>query len=238
MEKHREFDQQTIKLHEDEKQEHARQIKAEIQTKTGEELNKIKSEHERELQDVKSRYECRISELQSTITQKFDIAKSLQEHGSSEVNNLIKKVGEITEKHSRDLRSLREKHEAELAEEIAAKNTLKTTLRELESKKDELEDALKLAEAKSAKSYPGECKNCDNIGKSLKEKEQAFDELKVKLHEQSKNESKLRGELAQNKQLISITKANEKLLEDHITSLEVQIDTLVADYEAKLGNVK
>jgi len=238
MEKHREFDQQTIKLHEDEKQEHARQIKAEIQKKTGEELNKIKSEHERELQDVKSRYECRISELQSTITQKFDFAKSLQEHGSSEVNNLIKKVGEITEKHSRDLRSLREKHEAELAEEIAAKNTLRTTLRELESKKDELEDALKLAEAKSAKSYPGECKNCDNIGKSLKEKEQAFDELKVKLHEQSKNESKLRGELAQNKQLISITKANEKLLEDHITSLEVQIDTLVADYEAKLGNVK
>ena len=236
MEKHREFDQQTIKLYEDEKQEHARQIKADIQMKTSEDLNKIKSDHDKELQDVKSRYECRISELQSTITQKFDIAKSLQEHGSSEVNNLMKKVGEITEKHSRDLRALREKYETELAEESAAKTTLKTTLRELESKNEELED--KLAEAKSAKSYPSECTNCDNVGKLLSEREKEFVELKVKLQEHSKIESTLRGELAQNKQLISITKANEKLLEDHVTSLEVQIDTLVADYEAKLGNVK
>ena len=211
------------------------QMKDKYQQKTEEELKKLRSNHEQELSDVRTRYECRIKELHSTITQRSEIAKSLQEHGSSEVSNLIKKVGEITEKHSKDLRALREKYEAELLEESSAKNSLKATLRELESKNEDLEIALKLAAAKSIQSSVSACKNCDSITKNLQEKEKAYDELKLKVHEQLNNESRLRAELAQSKQLMNITQANEKLLENHVASLEAQIDTLVADYESKLG---
>ena len=236
LEKHREFDQQTIKLYEEEKNERTKQIRNEYQQKSHSELQKIKSEHEQEIQDVRSRYECRIKELQSTIAQRSEITKSLQEHGTSEVSNLMKRVGDMTEKHSKDLRAMREKYEAELAEESSAKNALKATLRELESKNEDLNDALKAASVTSSnKSLSGGCTNCEAVTKTLKEKEQACNELKTKLQEQSKNESKLRGELAQNKQLMTITQANEKLLEDHVASLEAQIDTLVADYESKLG---
>jgi chromosome segregation ATPase len=223
LEKHREFDQQTIKLHEDDLNDRTRNIKAECQQKANDEMRKLRNDHEREIADVKSRYECRIKELQSTIAQRSEIAKSLQEHGSSEVSNLIKRVAEITEKHSKDLRAMREKYEAELAEESSAKSTLKASLRELESKNEDLEEALKSAISKGTKSTQGESKKCDDCV-----------ELKNKLQEHAKRESKLRGELAQSKQLMTITQANEKLLEEHVKQLEAQIDTLVLDYEGKL----
>lgn len=232
LEKHREFDQQTIKLYENEQKDKEQQIKSECQLKANDELRKLRSDHEKEIDDVRSRYECRIKELQSTIAQRSEITRSLQEHGSSEVSNLIKKVGEITEKHSKDLRAMREKYETELTEESNAKNSLKATLRELESKNEDLEEALKAA---SKSNELVACEKCDSISKTLQKKEEACTELKNQLHEKSKTESKLRGELAQNKQLMSITQANEKLLEDHVASLEAQIDTLVADYESKLG---
>ena len=235
LEKHREFDQQTIKLYEEEKTERAKQIRDECQQKSQAALQKIKSDHDQEIQDIRSRYECRIKELQSTIAQRSEITKSLQEHGSSEVSNLMKRVGEMTEKHSKDLRNMREKYEAELAEESTAKNALKATLRELESKNEDLNDALKATSVASTKSVPVACNNCGAITKTLEEKEQTCTELKTRLQELTKTESMLRGELAQNKQLMTITQANEKLLEDHVASLEAQIDTLVADYESKLG---
>lgn len=235
LEKHREFDQQTIKMYENEKDDRTRTIQFECQRKAEDELRRLRSDHDQEIADVKSRYEIRIKELQGTIEQRSEIAKSMQQHGSSEVSNLMKKVGEMTEKHSKDLRALREKYEVELSEESAAKNSLKVNLRALEARNEELQDALKLAESKSTKSTSGDCDKCDSIGRTLKETEQACEELKTKLQELSKNELLVRGELAQSKQLMSITQANEKLLEDHVSSLEAQIDTLVADYESKLG---
>jgi hypothetical protein len=73
--------------------------------------------------------------------------------------------------------------------------------------------------------------------KSLQENEQSLDELKTKHQDLVKSELKLRGELAQSKQLMTITQANEKLLEDHVASLEAQIEALVNDYETKLSHV-
>ena len=68
--------------------------------------------------------------------------------------------------------------------------------------------------------------NCNNS--------EEIKELKEKLQEKAKNETELRGELAQQKQVLAIVQSNEKLLEEHVASLETQIETLVSDYESKL----
>ena len=61
-----------------------------------------------------------------------------------------------------------------------------------------------------------------------------YDELAKRLEKKSNNERILRGEVAQKKQMISILESNEKHLEDHIASLEEQINKLVSDYESRL----
>jgi predicted RNase H-like nuclease (RuvC/YqgF family) len=107
---------------------------------------------------------------------------------------------------------------------------LNASLRDLEAKNKELNEALKLATTAAENSLQSNCINCDST-------QQKLDDLKTKLQDQVKTEMKLRGELAQNKQLMTITQANEKLLEEHVSSLEAQINALVNDYETKLGDV-
>ena len=54
------------------------------------------------------------------------------------------------------------------------------------------------------------------------------------IEKKTKNERALRGEMAQKKQMISILQSNEKHLEEHVASLEEQINKLVSEYESKL----
>ena len=61
-----------------------------------------------------------------------------------------------------------------------------------------------------------------------------YDEVVQKLDKKVKSERVLRGELAQKKQMIGILESNEKHMEEHIASLEEQINKLVEDYEARL----
>ena len=61
-----------------------------------------------------------------------------------------------------------------------------------------------------------------------------YDEVVQTLNKKVKSERVLRGELAQKKQMIGILESNEKHMEEHIASLEEQINKLVEDYEARL----
>ena len=61
-----------------------------------------------------------------------------------------------------------------------------------------------------------------------------YDDLQKMLKKKMNSEKKLRGELAQKKQMIAILQSNEKALEEHIASLEEQINKLVNSYESKL----
>jgi chromosome segregation ATPase len=190
-------------------------VKMECQSKMKDEIKRLTDSHSREMGGMKARYEAQIKDLESNM----NVTRSLQEQGSTEVGNLIKKLGEATERHSKDLRATRERYEAEISE-------LKVANRQLES-----------AAEKYAVSLPITCDKCNSMQKSLQENEQSLDELKTKHQDLVKSELKLRGELAQSKQLMTITQANEKLLEDHVASLEAQIEALVNDYETKLSHV-
>ena len=55
-----------------------------------------------------------------------------------------------------------------------------------------------------------------------------------KLEKYKKNEKVLRMELAQLRSELARKNSKEKHLEDHVTSLEEQVNKLVADYESKL----
>ena len=59
-------------------------------------------------------------------------------------------------------------------------------------------------------------------------------QLKDELMQKTKAEIELRGELAHKKQQMIISESNEKHLEEHVASLESQIDKLISDYESKL----
>ena len=61
-----------------------------------------------------------------------------------------------------------------------------------------------------------------------------YQELVKRLEKKIHNEKKLKGDLAAKKQMISMLETNEKHMEEHITQLEKQINTLVNEYEAKL----
>ena len=68
----------------------------------------------------------------------------------------------------------------------------------------------------------------------LRRKENQLNELKETLQQKTKNEIQMRGELAHKKQQMTIAESNEKHLQEHVTSLEAQIDKLISDYESKL----
>ncbi|KAL3800342.1 hypothetical protein HJC23_003638 [Cyclotella cryptica] len=242
LEKHRQSDQQTIQQYDEEKDKLVKKLKAEFQEKINAELQRLTSTHAKEMGQMKVKYEGQIKELESTMLQRSETTRALQEHGNSEVGSLIKKLGEVTDKHSKETRALREKYESEIklleasnrqlkeSFEKETKGGLHATLRDLEAKNTQLEEALTLATREAENSLRNNCSNCDSI-------QQKLDDMKTKLQDQVKFEMKLRGELAQNKQLITITQANEKLLEEHVASLEAQINALVNDYETKLGEV-
>ena len=68
----------------------------------------------------------------------------------------------------------------------------------------------------------------------LRRKESQLVELEETVQQKIKNEIQLRGELAHKKQQMTIAESNEKHLQEHVASLEAQIDELISDYEKKL----
>ena len=151
--------------------------------------------------------------------------------------------------------------ESSLGEATSKSESLRTLVKELESHidliqqdKNEEFDKIKLKEAQWAKKVE-ECEEKLELSLSrhsvlLEENERLkksiektssnvssdYDELAKRLEKKSNNERILRGEVAQKKQMISILESNEKHLEDHIASLEEQINKLVSDYESRLGS--
>jgi chromosome segregation ATPase len=68
-------------------------------------------------------------------------------------------------------------------------------------------------------------------------KESQLAELKEVLQQTKKTEIQLRGELAHKRQQVAISESNARHLQEHITSLEAQIDKLINDYESKLEDM-
>lgn len=129
-----------------------------------------------------------------------------------------------------DIEKLNQSRHMEAGERRSDESKLERQ-REVYKVKLEEEKKLTVARLGAAENENAELK--DSLAK-LNSEDTQLAGLKEALQQSKKNEIQLRGELAHKKQQIAISESNKKHLEQHIASLEVQIDNLIADYESKL----
>lgn len=184
---------------------------------------------------------------------KHDLEINLREK-SEEIKSLRQTIERLEERNN-DLEQTSD-------DRIKSGETLEISLREkseeiarLETKVDELEQTSDERLKSSETSWLKKVEECKKELTQVKEKldfsverlsklsEEKAELLKVnatlkessdKAKSAKHSERKLRGELAQKKQMISILQSNEKHLEEHVAALEDQINKLVNSYESKL----
>jgi chromosome segregation ATPase len=170
----------------------------------------------RECHDVEHKEQGnKIAELNASLQEKAAETTALQD----EIKMLQAEVDKLSQSRNEEAeeRKLYESEWARQQEEYEAK---------LEEEKQLTMNKLSAAEKENAKLK----KSLEELGR----KETQLAELKETLKQKTKNEIQLRGELAHKKQQMAISESNEKHLEEHVASLEAQIDQLISDYESKL----
>lgn len=154
----------------------------------------------------------KIARLDASLREKVAEAATLQDKIKTlqaEIENLKQTFTVEKESNEREKAKQREEYESKVAEE---KQQRVAKLRAAEEENEELKKSLE----------------------ELHRKESQLVELTDTLQQKTKNEIQLRGELAHKKQQMTIAESNEKHLQEHVASLEAQIDRLISDYEAKL----
>ena len=154
----------------------------------------------------------KIARLHATLQEKAAEATTLQDKIKAlqaEVENLSLTLTDEKESNESEWARQRQEYEIKMEEE---KQLTVAKLRAAEEGNAELEKTLE----------------------ELRRKENQLNELKETLQQKTKNEIQMRGELAHKKQQMTIAESNEKHLQEHVTSLEAQIDKLISDYESKL----
>lgn len=154
----------------------------------------------------------KIARLDASLQEKVAEATTLQDKINTlqaEVQNLNQTLIDEKESNVRENAKQREEYETKVADE---KQQSVTKLIAAEEENVELKKSLE----------------------ELHRKESQLVELKETVQQKTKNEIQLRGELAHKKQQMTIAESNEKHLQEHVASLEAQIDKLISDYEAKL----
>ena len=183
---------------------------------------------------------------------------STETTSSKDSEMFIQQLSTLREQIDHDAK-IKDSLESTLNKATSESESLRSLVKELESQLDSLQqnkneeiDNIKLSQAQWAKKVE-ECEEKlelslsrhsvlleenDRLKKSIEKTSSNvsadYDELAKRLEKKSNNERILRGEVAQKKQMISILESNEKHLEDHIASLEEQINKLVSDYESRL----
>ena len=157
------------------------------------------------LQETIKRLEAQVNKLKKDISEEASRIKSSETGWSTKARENEDELAEVKDK----LKFSSSRH-AVLQRE---KSDLAEKLSEVERENASLKSSLDQTSAAKTSEY-------DDLQKMLKKK--------------MNSEKKLRGELAQKKQLIAILQSNEKALEEHIASLEEQINKLVNSYESKL----
>ena len=154
----------------------------------------------------------KIARLHASLQEKAAEATTLQDKIKAlqaEVENLSQTLTDEKESNESEWARQRQEYEIKMEEE---KQLTVAKLRAAEEGNVELKKTLE----------------------ELRRKENQLNELKETLQQKTKNEIQMRGELAHKKQQMTIAESNEKHLQEHVTSLEAQIDKLISDYESKL----
>lgn len=157
--------------------------------------------------------------------------------------NAIKEVAKIKDGFAESLAEVKEKgsHQAELL-----KQQVKRFREQSESLTLELEERNHHKQELQKEKYAELSKENSQLSEQLRDAEREIAQLKEstehsnnedlakRLEKKVKSEKVLRVEMAQLRSEIARKNSNEKHLEDHVASLEKQINELVFEYESKL----
>ena len=213
---------------------------AEIKRLT-EELETCRSDSLLEITAAKDQYVQKLDEftqaktLEATEAQNLEMCKVLELRVALE-----KKVHEIDDlkdslKRSQEAVHKSEQKAADLASSLETKtDELAADYQSaLKKAQDEL-DICKLTKNGIADELRASQEELEKVRTNKECIDSQHSELKREYDSKSKKEKAIRGELAQKNQMLSIVQSNEKALQEHVASLESQIDRLVQDYETKL----
>ena len=174
-----------------------------------------------ELVEIKASYAALETNLQEAISES-DTLRDL-------VNVLETKIVATKEDTSKEVKQIKINADQWRKKVAACEDKLKESLTrhsKLATENNQLSEKLTRAEAVIAKLSA-------NLSESM-EQANGFEEIAKKLENSKKIEKVTRLEIAQLRSEIARKNSNEKHLEDHVASLEEQVNKLVSDYESKL----
>jgi chromosome segregation ATPase len=174
-----------------------------------------------ELVEIKASYAALETNLQEALSES-DTLRNL-------VNVLETKIDATQEDTSKEIKQMKNDADQWRKKVAACEDKLKESLTrhsKLATENNQLSEKLTRAEAVIAKLSA-------NLSESM-EQANGFEEIAKKLEKSKKIEKVTRMEIAQLRSEIARKNSNEKHLEDHVASLEEQVNKLVADYESKL----
>ena len=213
---------------------------AEIKRLT-EELETCRSDSLLEITAAKDQYVQKLDEftqaktLEATEAQNLEMCKVLELRVALE-----KKVHEIDDlkdslKRSQEAVHKSEQKAADLASSLETKtDELAGDYQSMLKKAQDELDICKLTKNGIADELRASQEELEKVRTNKECIDSQHSELKREYDSKSKKEKAIRGELAQKNQMLSIVQSNEKALQEHVASLESQIDRLVQDYETKL----
>lgn len=186
---------------------------------------------------------CRINAIKEVAKIKDEFNESLaevMENGSCHEELLKQQLNQLREQ-SKSLSLQLEERNHQTAAGEKSKQELELTVEKLRL---ELQDRQREMNEKNS----GLTKENSQIGEQLRDAEKEIAQLKElkstehpdyediakRLEKKAKSEKALRVEMAQLRSEVARKKSNEKHLEDHVASLEEQINELVSEYESKL----
>lgn len=214
MEQTKKEQQEAIKLQDDENKTLMKELET-CRINAIKEVAKIKDEFNESLAEVMENGSCHEELLKQQLNQLREQSKSLSLQ--LEERNHQTAAGE---KSKQELELTVEKLRLELQDRQREMNEKNSGLTKENSQiSEQLRDAEKeIVQLKELKSM--EHPDYEDIAKRLEKK--------------AKSEKALRVEMAQLRSEVARKKSNEKHLEDHVASLEEQINELVSEYESKL----
>lgn len=145
------------------------------------------------------------------------------------VNVLETKIDKTKDDTSKEVKQMKNNADQWRKKVAACEDKLKESLTrhsKLATENSQFSEKLSRAEAVIAKLSA-------NLSESM-EQANGFEEIAKKLEKSKKIEKVTRMEIAQLRSEIARKNSNEKHLEDHVASLEEQVNKLVSDYESKL----
>ena len=174
-----------------------------------------------ELVEIKASYAALETNLQEALSES-DTLRDL-------VNVLETKIDATKEDTSKEVKQIKINADQWRKKVAACEDKLKESLTrhsKLATENNQLSEKLTQAEAVITKLSA-------NLSESM-EQANGFEEIAKKLEKSKKIEKVTRMEIAQLRSEIARKNSNEKHLEDHVASLEEQVNKLVSDYESKL----